>query len=1766
MKQKLLLPLLLALLTFFGVQAQTVVFDNFGDGSVWTGVPTTTSLTPSEMKGKVDGTTYTLTVAGAQYVSNKSESGLVIKGSTNTTTPNGYIQLPSFGMKVSQIVVKVSDATFTAGKIALYDLASATPNTAIETKVANEKGITLTYDIPAASQTSYARYMLKNDGAGGTAISSVSVTYAPNQSDKKYVNMSLSAYDVTAVLGRPFTAPTFTSSPAVTPTWSSSKTSVATVDASGKVTLVGGGQTVITASYAGSGAYYAEKIAYTLTVADPLSADGVVYTFADMSFSDNAAVGTTTPVSYTHEQGIVTLTLGKNSATYQPNYGADGGYVRFYTNNSIKVSAIDGYIIDKVEFISTQTRNYLNGVSASTPGNFTPASNGVPAVWTLVDLQTSEATLYPNPTVSPALVTKIVVYLALPKLTMEASKDPINYMYGTKNLNALSNISFGSVDTKGMTFSYASSDESVVSVNATTGAMELLKAGTATVTVSFAGNDYYSANEASYTVNVSGNPVPTIDFIGNTSKLQLNLVTDGALSTYDLKANTTVKLGSTTITDGIQFATENTDVVTVDATTGVITAKAAGTAVITVTVPAATGRDEATANFTVTVVDNRVAPAISYADKSDVYYDGVATFPLDVNVQTLTGLDALSAEQQASLQISVAFEPEAMGTYADGVLKLTGTAGIATVTAVVPESNVNLEASASYKVLVVDPAEGIVLNPASLGIQNGGAVGTVVSDTKLATFAFKSTGYFMAVNNNPAYVNMNANTGALTITAAEGYVIDKVVFTNAAFTETNNTVSAGKLADGTWSFAGLNENSATISNTSTSPIKIENVTVYVRKPIFVISAIEASMSVMNVAADSEDQAMTFDAANNFKVTYGTETLTDVALEYSLWADEEGTVDATVGTIDAETGVVTLIKGVAGTNYVRAAYNGGETYGPATPAVFALVVTEKEPVVFTFNPVAEQNIFGNETIELSTVIASMKANGTDVTLEEGTLSVETDNEAVTYNETENALRITPSTNYTNADIQPETVKVTVTFTPTGDYANTLAESTGVFTFVLADQRQTPVFAYAKTYSLNASDFVAPAPFAAEYESLASDVELSCTNDALVADNKYTVEDLVGVQTGTVTATFPGNDEYKPAKATFVLTVTGDYMTVAQYLAAVADNTLKVNDGVVVKGYVIGTADNDGNLISDEADFNNVNLCIAETADATSDYVIIYLDNNTNATYGLMNNPEYYKAYVEIAGTATSYRKRVSVGSIKSVNAMKVVNIDLADQTIDAKESIVIGVPADYNGTLNVTVAMADGSELAENAYTVAGYRYTFNVGGVYVLNITADAVVAADGWQAVNKTVTITVNGKVQYLPEGRTFISSDLLDNGKFYIEEASTEITYSINGGVSQTYNAAEGISFGESTSGTIAFTATIDGKEETEEFKYEFDTRDVNLGFVVAPTSQMYGSRINYQLSANGKVIASGTMKNSGVVGFDKELYVAAVIVPVSAFGEYEGANVREGQSATNEGKKVGDSNVFFQQPDPVNIVKPSTMESASPFSIVFYSTDSDAEVEFSQAPVAYGSFTQTYDGTTQTIINGMNYSETDVYTPIYLVNSSTLEYIAEVAHSSDASAINLWTGKVTFSTTPVSFFYCTAIDGNSKGTGTFFGVKSGSGAVTDYWAPSTSARAVVKRVAGEDMQLASSNSTSGLTPITYDGANGNSMAVNLLLAQPNNVNDGIYVAGYGADNDDIQTGVEDVLGEADGEVMWFNLQGERIAEPSEGIVIRVQGNKVEKLYLTK
>ena len=75
-----------------------------------------------------------------------------------------------------------------------------------------------------------------------------------------------------AVLGQAYTAPTLTNPYKVDVTYSSSNTSVATVNNEGAVTLVGAGETTITATFAGNASYLAGSASYKLTVtqAEPL--------------------------------------------------------------------------------------------------------------------------------------------------------------------------------------------------------------------------------------------------------------------------------------------------------------------------------------------------------------------------------------------------------------------------------------------------------------------------------------------------------------------------------------------------------------------------------------------------------------------------------------------------------------------------------------------------------------------------------------------------------------------------------------------------------------------------------------------------------------------------------------------------------------------------------------------------------------------------------------------------------------------------------------------------------------------------------------------------------------------------------------------------------------------------------------------------------------------------------------------------------------------------------------------------------------------------------------------------------------------------------------------------------------------------------------------------------------------------------------------------------------------------------------------------------
>ena len=106
---------------------------------------------------------------------------------------------------------------------------------------------------------------------------------------KSNVTLVFADYDVTGKIGKDFTPPALTVTPAKLPvTYSSSDTEIATVDAlTGEVSLVSPGEVLISATFAGDANYNSVSDYYTLTVLqadiEPIDKD-VVYTFDDEHF------------------------------------------------------------------------------------------------------------------------------------------------------------------------------------------------------------------------------------------------------------------------------------------------------------------------------------------------------------------------------------------------------------------------------------------------------------------------------------------------------------------------------------------------------------------------------------------------------------------------------------------------------------------------------------------------------------------------------------------------------------------------------------------------------------------------------------------------------------------------------------------------------------------------------------------------------------------------------------------------------------------------------------------------------------------------------------------------------------------------------------------------------------------------------------------------------------------------------------------------------------------------------------------------------------------------------------------------------------------------------------------------------------------------------------------------------------------------------------------------------------------------------------------
>ena len=182
-----------------------------------------------------------------------------------------------------------------------------------------------------------------------------------------------------------------------------------------------------------------------------------------------------------------------------------------------------------------------------------------------------------------------------------------------------------------VTVSYAASSVSpagCISVNSTTGAVTINGAGSATITATAAeqivSNVRYCEGSASYTLTVNKADIsPTLSYTST------NLTTGYNSSSPTITGNT----GSGAVTYSVTAA-DPSGCVTVDPSTGVVTANAAGTATVTATIAATDNYNggTATANFTIT---NAVCSDFSFhTGGTDVKTNNTPTCFTQVNSST----------------------------------------------------------------------------------------------------------------------------------------------------------------------------------------------------------------------------------------------------------------------------------------------------------------------------------------------------------------------------------------------------------------------------------------------------------------------------------------------------------------------------------------------------------------------------------------------------------------------------------------------------------------------------------------------------------------------------------------------------------------------------------------------------------------------------------------------------------------------------------------------------------------------------------------------------------------------------------------------------------------------------------------------------------------------------------------------------------------------------------------------------------------------------
>lgn len=320
-------------------------------------------------------------VMGAQNGTYRSV--VTVTKSDNITDPKdvAVVTLESSGNPDFPFYLNAKEDNGSNGYIGVTGKGNVTTKTEIPTDATS-----YSYQITAAGFKSAGKYSLQlNNSAkpqrfAGYAGTQINATPYILVSSKDPAGLAFPKESYQVNLGEDFPSPELYNPNGLAVTYASENAEVATVDASGNVTIVGAGTTTISATSEETDKYAAGSASYTLTVIDP---NAPVPTDATFDFTKANAYGIlTSTTDFTKgnlsiAEGIVSLGYEYKSGSGYRIYGTTSYELRIQAGKNgasagnLTISVPENYLISSIEFDGEAVGT---GVFGFTDGKYTGSS------------------------------------------------------------------------------------------------------------------------------------------------------------------------------------------------------------------------------------------------------------------------------------------------------------------------------------------------------------------------------------------------------------------------------------------------------------------------------------------------------------------------------------------------------------------------------------------------------------------------------------------------------------------------------------------------------------------------------------------------------------------------------------------------------------------------------------------------------------------------------------------------------------------------------------------------------------------------------------------------------------------------------------------------------------------------------------------------------------------------------------------------------------------------------------------------------------------------------------------------------------------------------------------------------------------------------------------------------------------------------------------------------------------------------------------------